>query len=82
MLLQSRGGRLHLLPALPAAWPEGEVKGLRARGGFLVDMIWSGGEFQEAAIAALVDGPCQIAYRDREETIDMRAGQTYRLTPL
>ncbi|WP_233558797.1 glycosyl hydrolase family 95 catalytic domain-containing protein [Micromonospora radicis] len=60
MLLQSHAGELHLLPALPAAWPDGKVKGLRGRGGYTVDATWSGGQADEVRIKADRNGTVRL----------------------
>ena len=60
MLLQSHDGAVHLLPALPDTWTEGEVKGLQTRGAFTVDIKWNGGELQEAAITSKIGGMLRL----------------------
>ncbi len=69
MLLQSHAGEVSLLPALPSAWPEGFVRGLRARGGYTVDIRWSGGKAREATLRAGEEGIC---------TLRVPGGQTVR----
>ena len=60
MLLQSHDGAVHLLPALPDSWTEGEVKGLLARGAFTVDMKWNSSELQEAVITSKIGGVLRL----------------------
>lgn len=60
MLLQSHTGEVHLLPALPPAWASGHVRGLRARGGFEVDMVWDKGRLTDARIRAARTGECRV----------------------
>ena len=61
MLVQSQGERLALLPALPPTWPEGQVRGLHARGDLTVDLRWAAGTLAEARLIAAKSGPVTLA---------------------
>ena len=78
MLLQSHAGCLHLLPALPDAWAEGSVKGLRARGGFIVDIAWKAGCLTEVTVTSLSGEPCTLRYGNEEVEFATKVGSTYR----
>jgi len=71
MLLQSYSGEIYLLPALPKPWSTGKVMGLRARGGFEVDMEWENGELKKAVIHSDLGGNCRIRTNRRIEVQDV-----------
>jgi len=90
MLLQSHrmervGGKecavLDILPALPAAWGEGEVKGLRARGGFTVDLAWRGGCAVSLQVQAAQDGECAVFLNGKMQHLALRAGERRQVAP-
>lgn len=64
MLLQSHDGTLHILPALPDAWPDGSVKGLVARGGFILDVSWKEGKVSQVKVTSRLGGNCRIRVYD------------------
>jgi len=74
MLLQSSRGRLHLLPALPGAWSDGDVAGLRARGGLEVALSWRAGRLVAATIAFTRPATTSLRYGDIETTVEADAG--------
>jgi len=90
MLMQSRFGtvatattqatapEIELLPALPAAWPSGSVKGLRARGGFEVDVTWKDGKLAETNIVSMNGGSVTLRHGAVTREVRLEKGKTFR----
>ena len=90
MLLQSHFSRagdtnalatIELLPALPAAWPEGSVTGLRARGGLTVDLAWRGGKLADGKLLPQQSGTVVVRHGERETRLTLGAGQPVQIGP-
>jgi len=81
MLLQSHLGEIHLLPALPDAWPKGEVKGLKARGGYSVDITWKEGKLVKVILISSHSGLCPVRYGGKLINIKTTVNQPVELTP-
>ncbi|MGW5188234.1 glycoside hydrolase family 95 protein [Kribbella sp. NPDC004138] len=79
MLLQSHTGELEIFPALPDAWPEGSITGLRARGGVGVDLTWSA-DAAHAVLTADRDGTVVLRHCERREEVSLTAGVPYTWT--
>lgn len=80
MVLQSQNGELDLLPALPAAWHTGSIQGIRARGGFTVDISWKNGKLEKAMIRADRTSRCTIRYAGRVKTVKISKSKPYIFT--
>lgn len=75
MLVQSHDGAIHILPALPDVWPDGSVKGLVARGGFIVDIDWKNGKITTIKLTSKLGGNCRIRVYD-----ELKADASTKLT--
>lgn len=80
MLLQSHNGELHLLPALPSAWPSGNVTGLRARGNFEVDIDFRNGHLSHALIRSFSGEPCTVRYAGHTLSFSTVKGAAYKIS--
>jgi len=79
MLLQSQLGVVHLLPSLPKEWADGSIRGLKARGGYEVDIEWKAGRLRKAVIRPMKDGTCTVRYGDKEVSIPVESGKPVSL---
>ncbi len=82
MLLQSHQGELHLLPALPDAWPQGMARGLCARGGFILEFHWADGDLTSLTLHSLLGGPCRLRTGAHVQTYQTTPGETLTLDGL
>ncbi len=86
MLLQSHAKSddgapiIHVLPALPGAWSEGKIMGLRARGGFEVDLEWQAGRLVAATVRSRAGRPCLLRYGAEVRRLSLAGGESYRWT--
>ncbi|WP_246050662.1 glycoside hydrolase family 95 protein [Asticcacaulis tiandongensis] len=76
MLMQSYNNQIIILPALPSAWPSGEIRGLQARGGFAVDLKWQEGKPKQVVLTSRLGEPVRLVFGQQVLEVKLKAGQT------
>jgi alpha-L-fucosidase 2 len=79
MLIQSTVDEIKLLPALPAEWPDGEIKGVLARGGFEVDMKWENSVPVNVKIKSLHGNKTNVLFNGKSKTVKLQKGKSIKL---
>lgn len=79
MLLQSHAEEIELLPALPTAWPNGNINGLMARGGFEIDQYWENGKLLKVEILSKLGNQCVVRYNDKVTQLETVKEKVYVL---
>ena len=82
MLMQSHNDEVHLLPALPAAWSSGSIKGIVARKGFEIDMEWEAGELKSLVVKSLLGNTLNLRYKDEVKQVKTKKGEILNLGSL
>ena len=76
MLMQCDGETMHLLPALPKEWPAREIKGIKARGNYEINLVWNGGKVSKASITSKNAGNLTVKYNGKQKALNFKAGET------
>ena len=76
MLMQCDGEIMDLLPALPKEWAAGEIKGIKARGNYEIDLVWNNGKVSKASITSKNAGNLTVKYNGKQKALSFKAGET------
>lgn len=76
MLMQCDGETMHILPALPKEWPAGEIKGIKARGNYEINLVWNNGKVSKASITSKNAGNLTVKYNGKQKALNFKAGET------
>jgi alpha-L-fucosidase 2 len=82
MLMQSYDGFIYLLPALPEVWKDGSITGLKARGGFEIDMTWKGGKIETLTIHSKLGGNCRLRTKEALKGAGLKTAKGKNFNPL